>query len=90
MFRLKEGSIIYNTTDFLKSPGVPQFKKGYYIVTKIEEGLVPLKVKLEERMTYNFQRIYKNGKLMKYQGRMYCRAIDKLIEFFRLIKIVKE
>jgi hypothetical protein len=90
MLRLKIGSIFFNTVTREHFPGVPDFVKGYYKVTGIQDGYLTSNLKPEDRLVYTIRRCSKDGsKLMKYFNGMYCKGFDKQIES-GIIQIVKE
>jgi len=81
MQKLKIGSLVYNPKTFPHFPGVPDFKKGYYAITKIDEGLSPSKMEPEKKLAYYIHHISKDGmKYFKYRGVFYCKGFDKWIE----------
>ena len=76
-FHLRLGDIIYNPKDFPSTPGVPQFKKGYYMLTDSREGLFSRYLKPRDKINYILVRCSKNGKLFKQDFSMTASMFDK-------------
>lgn len=81
-FCLKRGSIIYNLYDHPHTPGCPQFKTGYYIVTDIREGLTSTFLKPRDKVNYILTRCSKNGKPFKQDFSMTASMFDKYFAAF--------
>lgn len=85
--KLSIGDVIENLKQRDRLSGVPDFKKGYYLVSKIRDGYMTAYLKDEDRKVYELIRCTKTGKPFKTMHPIFCKSIDKDIEEGKIVNI---